>query len=204
ANNWVSALSRNAAPTCAQPAFSNLSGSLPLGETPLTTRGDILIVNSTPALARLGLGASGLYPRSNGTDLVYSSLAAGGVGFCGGNQWVNSLNADAAPTCAQPAFSNLSGQATTGQITPGSNGQCLTTSSGVTAWGSCSSGGVSLIANGTASLGTSAIGSGACASAVTVTATGTATTDNVMADFNADPTGITGYAPSASGMLTII
>jgi hypothetical protein len=60
------------------------------------------------------------------------------------------------------------------------------------------------VANGTATLGTSAIGSGTCAAVVTVTATGTATTDNIMADFNADPTGVTGYTPSVSGMLSII
>lgn len=60
------------------------------------------------------------------------------------------------------------------------------------------------IASGTAALGTSAIGSGAAATTVTVAATGVLTTDTVMADFNADPTGVTGYTPSASGMLTII
>jgi hypothetical protein len=60
------------------------------------------------------------------------------------------------------------------------------------------------IASGTAALGTSAISSGACATAVTSTATGTATTDDLMADFNADPTAVTGYAPSTSGVLTII
>jgi len=60
------------------------------------------------------------------------------------------------------------------------------------------------IANGTSALGTSAIGSGACATVVTTSATGTATTDNIMADFNADPTSTTGYQPSANGMLTII
>lgn len=60
------------------------------------------------------------------------------------------------------------------------------------------------IANGTSALGTGAISSGACATVVTTSATGTATTDNIMADFNADPTGVTGYAPSSSGMLTII
>src|SRR5207253_7718824 len=199
ANNWITALSRNASPSCAQPAFSNLSGLIAIGQTVLTTRGDILTVNSTPAMARLGLGSSNLYPKSNGSDLVYSNLAAGGVGSCSSNNWVNALNADAAPTCAQPAFSNLSGQATTGQITAGSNGQCLTTASSAATWGACNSGGTTLLANGTASLGTSAIGSGACASAVTVSASGVATTDNIMADFNADPTGVTGYAPSASG-----
>ncbi len=60
------------------------------------------------------------------------------------------------------------------------------------------------IASGTASLGTSAIASGAAATVVTVSAPGVLTTDTIMADFNADPTGVTGYAPSANGMLTII
>jgi|SRR5665213_597590 len=60
------------------------------------------------------------------------------------------------------------------------------------------------IASGTATLGTTLIASGAAATTVTVSASGVLTTDTLMADFNADPTAVTGYAPSASGMLTII
>jgi hypothetical protein len=60
------------------------------------------------------------------------------------------------------------------------------------------------VASGTSALGTTAISSGACASTVTTSASGVATTDNIMADFNANPTGTTGYAPSTSGMLTVI
>ncbi len=60
------------------------------------------------------------------------------------------------------------------------------------------------VASGTSALGTSAISSGACATVVTTSATGTATTDNIMADFNADPTAVTGYVASTAGMLTII
>lgn len=58
------------------------------------------------------------------------------------------------------------------------------------------------IASGTASLGTSAIPSNTCASAVTVSATGVLATDDIMADFNTDPTGSLGYQPGA--MLTIV
>lgn len=61
-----------------------------------------------------------------------------------------------------------------------------------------------IVASGTSAMGTGSIGSGACATVVTTTATGAATTDNVTADFNADPTSTTGYAPSATGMLTIV
>lgn len=60
------------------------------------------------------------------------------------------------------------------------------------------------IASGATAMGTGAITSGACATAVTGTATGTLTTDVITASFNGDPTAITGYIPSTSGMLTII
>jgi hypothetical protein len=60
------------------------------------------------------------------------------------------------------------------------------------------------IASGTSALGTSAISSGTCATVVTTSATGVATTDNIQADFNADPTGVTGYTPATSGSLSII
>lgn len=62
----------------------------------------------------------------------------------------------------------------------------------------------STIASGTAALATGAISSGTCASAVTVAATNVATTDVITDSFNGDPTGVTGYAPVTTGMLTII
>jgi len=66
-----------------------------------------------------------------------------------------------------------------------------------------------LIASGTVALATAAIASGACATAVTGTATaGNAanilTTDIVTTSFNGDPTGVVGYQPLTTGMLTII
>ena len=61
-----------------------------------------------------------------------------------------------------------------------------------------------VVASGTSTLGTSAIASGTCASVVTTSATGTATTNVINWGFNGDPTGVTGYTPSANGMLTII
>lgn len=60
------------------------------------------------------------------------------------------------------------------------------------------------IASGAKALATGAISSATCTSAQTDTATGAATTDAIMANFNADPTAVTGYIPSTSGMLTII
>jgi hypothetical protein len=66
-----------------------------------------------------------------------------------------------------------------------------------------SAGGLSsTIASGTAALGTTLIASGACGSATTVSATNVATTDAIRVGFNGDPTGTTGYLPTA--MLTIV
>lgn len=59
------------------------------------------------------------------------------------------------------------------------------------------------VAQGTSALGTSSISAGSCATVVTTTATGAATTDNVQATFNADPTSTTGYNPGGAGPLTI-
>ena len=60
------------------------------------------------------------------------------------------------------------------------------------------------IASGAKTLATGAISSGACTAAQTDTATGTLTTDAIMASFNGDPTAVTGYVPLVTGMLTII
>ncbi len=60
------------------------------------------------------------------------------------------------------------------------------------------------ICSGTISLATGAISSGAKTSAATGSCTGLATTDNIMVDFNADPTAVTGYIPSVNGILTIL
>ena len=61
-----------------------------------------------------------------------------------------------------------------------------------------------IIASGTAAMGTSAISSGACATVVTVSATGVATTDSIKAGFNGDPTAVTGYGVSATGAVLTI
>lgn len=66
-----------------------------------------------------------------------------------------------------------------------------------------------LVARGTVALGTSAIGSGACAGAVAGTASAgnvanILTTDTISTSFNGDPSGILGYQPLTTGMLTIM
>lgn len=44
------------------------------------------------------------------------SGAFSGIGACASNSWASTLNDTAAPTCTQPAFSNISGAATDAQI----------------------------------------------------------------------------------------
>lgn len=65
------------------------------------------------------------------------------------------------------------------------------------------------ICNGTMTLGTTLMTTGTkfganASTPLTATCTGAATSDNVMIDFASDPSGVTGYAPSASGTLTIV
>jgi hypothetical protein len=62
---------------------------------------------------------------------------------------------------------------------------------------------VSVVRAGTATLGTSLIGSGACATVVTVAATGVLTSDVIQWTPNADISGVTGYAPVTTGALSI-
>jgi hypothetical protein len=114
----------SAAPTCITVTSAYTSGTFPAtahgllsathGDSTVgaVVRGDIITGQGvSPAWTRLGLGTSGKYPKSDGTDLVYSTGAASGIGACGANTWASTLNADAAPTCTQPASTNLSDSA---------------------------------------------------------------------------------------------
>ncbi len=59
------------------------------------------------------------------------------------------------------------------------------------------------IASGAKTLNTTAVSSASCSTVQTDTATGAATTDAISANFNGDPTAVTGYVPLTTGMLTI-
>lgn len=105
-------------------------------------------------------------------------------------------------TLAPNASDAINGGSTGASVVIPPNGFSLVNTSGANAITASGLGGT--IASGTSALGTSSISSGACATVVTTSATGTATTDVITAGFSGDPTGVTGYAPSSSGMLTII
>lgn len=119
-NQVVRVLSSSGVATCVTITSSYTSGTFPadshglLSSTHSDTtssspvRGSIVVADATPVWTRLPLGAANRYLKSNGTDLVYSSLAAPGTGSCT-NQFVRGLNADASPTCATVTSSDVDG-----------------------------------------------------------------------------------------------
>ncbi len=130
-NTWLSQISTGGVPSCSQPGFSNLSGAISLSQTPLTTAGDLLIANGTPALARLAVGtahqylgnSSGLpawvqpaFSDISGT-VAASQLPTPTTSTLGGiesitsssHNWVSHIDTSGVPHQSQPAFSDISG-----------------------------------------------------------------------------------------------
>jgi len=93
---------------------------------------------------------------------------------------------DAAPTTAAQAYYNTTNKALTIGDGTGAITQTQT------------------IAKGTSALNTAEIASGNHATVVTTSAPGVLSTDVINCNPNADVHGVTGYAPSANGMLTIL
>ena len=86
ANNFLTGITTAGAVTKAQVGFSNLSGSIALTQTPLTTLGDVLYVDVTPALARLAgnITTTKKFLNQTGTGAVsavpsWDAIAAGDV-----------------------------------------------------------------------------------------------------------------------------
>jgi hypothetical protein len=110
-SNWI-----NQAPSGG--AAHNLLSATHADTAPAAVQRGALVTGqgATPAWTLLPLDAAGKYLKSDGTDLVYSSGAASGVGACATHGFATTLNADAAPGCAQPAFSDLAGSAAPSQL----------------------------------------------------------------------------------------
>lgn len=77
-HNFVVHLNDALGPTCAQPAFTDISGSIALAQTVLTTKGDILYADATPSLARLPIGTTGYVLTVSGGLPVWAAPTAGG------------------------------------------------------------------------------------------------------------------------------
>jgi hypothetical protein len=132
----------------------------------------------------------------NASDLSTGTLAAarGGAGTING-----ALKGNGSGVVSQAACADLSDDGALCSTTPGTG-----VATAIAANLSAAGGLTTTIGSGTKAMATSAIASGACTSAQTLTVTGTATTDVVLVGFNGDPTAVTGFAPSANGMLTVI
>jgi hypothetical protein len=168
---------------------------LPGGAPPASA--DVLGTNSSSQF--VSATAASIYGLFSGT--CSSSTYLSGAGTCSTPAGTGTGFTNPMTTEGDIIYGGSGGTAT--RLGAGTAGYLLATNGtgGAPSWVAP---GTQTIASGTASLGTSSIASGACASAVTVSASGVASTDNIQADFNASPIAVTGYIPSASGMLAII
>lgn len=158
ANNFLTAIGANGVISKAQPAFSNLSGSVAAGQMPALT-GDVtmtagqtatVVANISTAATAAGTivhtniaapsspaaGKDSLYTDS--TDLrLHDKNASGVIGTTvvadtgASNNFLTAIAANGAISKAQPAFSNLSGSVAAGQM-PALTGD-ITSSAGTVA-----------------------------------------------------------------------
>lgn len=171
---------------------------------------DVTVGGAGPSGPTGATGPGGATGATGATGTSGPSGATGatgptGAGTTGATGATGPTGTNGATGATGPTGAGTTGA--TGATGPtGTNGTAgVTGSTGATgATGPTGPGTTVTVANGTAALGTGAIASAACATTVTATATGVLTTDDIMADFNGNPTAVTGYIPSTSGMLAII
>ena len=194
--------------TVSAPAL-NTAGTI-AGSLCRTSAGDVLYVATTNCFAATAASITvGTTTIANGTDtyvLFQSGASPGGTLGEYAISGTGKVAMTTSPVFTTPNLGTPSAATLTNAIgLPISGITGLGTGVGTMLGNAVStSGGAALtIASGTLTLGTGAIASGTCATVVTATATGTATTDVPLVGFNSDPKGVTGYAPSTSGMLTI-
>jgi hypothetical protein len=83
---------------------------------PQTVGGDATLSGGTLTVTKTnGVAFGSLATASTVSDALLTS-AYSGVGACAANTWASTLTRNAAPTCTQPAFSNLSGTVTDAQL----------------------------------------------------------------------------------------
>lgn len=152
-----------------------------------------------PTIAQAGTGSftNGWYTTACNIGAGTQTITPTTSTIAGASTYVLPAGSAAAPKCI-----GLASDGTNYVIVPdyfrwGANvetaaGNALSSAGGLT----------TTVVSGTSALGTGAITSQTCATVVTTTATGTATTDVIQWGFNGDPTGSTGYLPTA--MLTVV
>lgn len=111
---WISSLAwgkLSGVPSAFAPTAHNLLSSAHADTSTATVARGAIITGqgASPTWSILALGATTRYLRSNGTDLLYSLVPAAGAGACSAGQVMVAGNDNAAPTCAAPAYSWLTG-----------------------------------------------------------------------------------------------
>jgi len=109
ANTWASTLNDNAAPTCTQPAFTNISGSVTDAQVPNTITVDLATVATT---ANAGDSATAFFTVGE----LERTLMPAASGDCAASNWAKGIDADLVLDCSQPAFTNISGSVTDAQV----------------------------------------------------------------------------------------
>jgi len=105
-HQWINAISTSGVPSSTQPGFSDLSGSLAIGQTPLTTSQDILYDNAG-VLGRLPIIANGTCLGA--TAGAWASLTCSGGGLTGATTYAP-LYATSATAFSSTSSAGAAGQ----------------------------------------------------------------------------------------------
>lgn len=164
-------------------AYSFIASPIPVanGGTAATSASGTALDNIT------GFSGTGILRRTGAGTYTFGTTVSPAEGGTGLGAFTRSGNTTTFAT-------------TSGSLTSGNCAKFDASGNVIDAGGACAV----TIAAGTIALATSAISSAACSSEQTSAATGVATTDTLQSSFSGDPTAVTGYIPSTSGMLTII
>lgn len=131
AGQFVSALARNAAPTCGAPT----GGGAPTTSTYLLQIADAALPNAqamgvlgtglvknttTTGVQSIAVAGTDYCAVTSGSALLLGSSGStanyGGSGTCSASNWITALSASGTKTCAQPAFTDISGSVAATQL----------------------------------------------------------------------------------------
>lgn len=126
-SNWFNSLAATGVLGCAQPSYSDISGSIP---NDTAAAGSILFTNiaapATPSAGTVRMFADSTSKNMRMINDVGTLATMAAASTCSSNNWFNTMSTAGVFGCAQPAFSNLSGSVAASQM-PALTGDCTTT-----------------------------------------------------------------------------
>jgi hypothetical protein len=206
-NNFALGVDASGVGECAQPAFSNLSGTATDAQVPdnitISLAATATALAADPANCAAGSVAAGITAGGVAEGCAVFAVTKAAVA----NQFLTSYTSGTgAFTSAQPAFTDISGAATDAQVPDNITVTLAATATALAANpADCSSGQfanainasgtltctTAWVVSGTSTFTTTAVASGACQTTVTTAATGTATTDTIDWAYSSAPTAAT-------------